>query len=78
MTPFCVFGICNSGKETQELGDAFRPKLQLLNDQDLKNEKQHRNDIAHYKVDALDWEMLRSLQKKVFGILKATPVKHIP
>ncbi len=57
-------------ERTQELGDAFRPKLQLLNDQDLKNEKQHRNDIAHYKVDALDWEMLRSLQKKVFGILK--------
>lgn len=57
-------------ERTQELGDAFRPKLQLLNDQDLKDEKQHRNDIAHYRVDALDWAMLRSLQKKVFGILK--------
>ncbi len=57
-------------ERTQELGDAFRPKLQLLNDQDLKDEKKHRNDIAHYRVTTLDWKMLRSLQEKVFGILK--------
>ncbi len=57
-------------ERTVELGDSFRPRLQLLNDQDLRDEKQHRNDIAHYRVNALDWSMFRSLQRKVFGILK--------
>lgn len=54
----------------EKLGEAFRPRLQLSNRQDLKNEKCHRNDIAHFQVDKLDWKMYRSLQKKVYGLLK--------
>lgn len=54
----------------EKLGEAFRPRLQLSNRQDLKSEKIHRNDIAHFQVDKLDWKMFRSLQKKVYGLLK--------
>lgn len=54
----------------ENLGEAFRPRLQLSNRQNLQHEKSHRNDIAHFQVDKLDWNMFRSLQKKVYGLLK--------
>ena len=54
----------------EEFGKAFRPRLQLSNYKDLSDEKKHRNDIAHYQVDKLDWHMFRSLQKKVFALLR--------
>ena len=53
------------------LGDAFRPRLQVLNDPSLEAEKKHRNDVAHRGVQRIDWKLLRSFQWEVFRIIKS-------
>lgn len=55
----------------ERLGDAFRPRLQVLNDPNLEAEKKHRNDIAHRGVEKIDWKLLRSFQREVFRIIKS-------
>ena len=46
-------------------------RLQIENNRDLKEEKDHRNLIAHRGVDRIDGKLLSSLQTKAFGIIKA-------
>ena len=55
----------------EKLGDAFRPRLQVLNDPNLDAEKTHRNDIAHRGVEKMDAELLASFQKEIFRILNS-------
>ena len=55
----------------EKLGDAFRPRLQVLNDPNLEAEKTHRNVIAHRGVEKIDAELLSSFQKEIFRILKS-------
>ena len=51
-------------------GKALKPRLQLLNDHDLKSEKAHRDAIAHPGVEQADRAFLRSFQQKLFGIIR--------
>ena len=51
-------------------GKALQPRLQLLNDHDLKAEKDHRDDIAHPGAERADGALLRSFQQKLFGIIR--------
>ena len=55
----------------ERLGDAFRPRLQVLNDPNLKAEKSHRNDIAHRGVEGMDRTLLASVQREIFRILRS-------
>ena len=55
----------------EKLGDAFRPRLQVLNDPNLESEKTHRNDIAHRGVEKMDAAVLASFQREIFRIVKS-------
>ncbi len=55
----------------EKLGDAFRPRLQVLNDPNLEAEKIHRNDIAHRGVEKMEAQLLASFQTEIFRILKS-------
>ena len=55
----------------EEFGDAFRPRLQVMNNPNLGAEKTHRNDIAHRGVEKMDAELLASFQRQIFHILKS-------
>lgn len=68
--PFLRLWYVQLWDRVEQFGKSFRPALQLSNDQNLGDEKSHRNDIAHFQVDKLDWKMFRSLQEKVFALLK--------
>ena len=52
----------------EEFGKAPKPRIDVSNI--LKTEKGHRNDIAHRGVDRADGASLRSLQQKLFGIIR--------
>ena len=45
-------------------------KGQVLNRDDLTDERDHRNDIAHPSVDRADGRLLQSFQQKLFGIIR--------
>ena len=47
-----------------------RPRLQLGNQEGLKDENDHRNLIGHRGVDRIDGKLLRSIQTKVIDIIK--------
>ena len=51
-------------------GKTLKPRLQLLNEHDLKAEKDHRNAIAHPGVERADSTLLRSFQQKLFRIIR--------
>ena len=55
----------------ESLGDAFRPRLQVLNDPNLEAEKALRNDIAHRGVEGMDRALLASFQMEIFRILRS-------
>ena len=55
----------------EKLGDAFRPRLQVLNNPNLESEKTHRNDIAHQGVEKIDAALLKSFQMEIFRIVKS-------
>ena len=52
----------------EEFGKAV--KGQVLNRADLKAERDHRNDIAHPRVERADGRLLRSFQQKLFGLIR--------
>lgn len=54
----------------EKFGDQCRPRLQLGNEEGLKDEYIHRNLIAHRGVDRIDGNLLRSIQAKAVGIIK--------
>ena len=53
----------------EKFGESLKG-FQLVNDHGLEAEKEHRNDIAHPGVERADGALLRSLQQKLFGILR--------
>ena len=58
----------------EKFGKGCRPRLQLLLSNDpnnLRDEKNHRNDIAHRGVEKIDTKLLQSFQKKIFRIIKS-------
>ena len=54
----------------EKFGEQCRPRLQLGNEEGLKDEYDHRNMIAHRGVDRIDGSLLRSIQTKAIGIIK--------
>ena len=54
----------------EKFGKQCRPRLQLGNQEGLKDEDGHRNLIAHRGVDRIDGSLLRSIQMKAIGIIK--------
>ena len=54
----------------EKFGEQCRPRLQLGNEEGLKDEYDHRNMIAHRGVDRIDGSLLRSVQTKAIGIIK--------
>ena len=54
----------------EKFGEQCRPRLQLGNEEGLKDEYNHRNAIAHRGVDRIDGSLLRSIQTKAIGIIK--------
>ena len=54
----------------EKFGKQCRPRLQLGNQEGLRDEYSHRNLIAHRGADRIDGTLLRSIQTKVIGILK--------
>ena len=54
----------------EKFGEQCRPRLQLGNQDDLKDEYNHRNLTAHRGVDRIDGSLLRSIQTKVIGIIR--------
>ena len=54
----------------EKFGEQCRPRLQLGNQEGLKEEYNHRNLIAHRGVNRIDGRLLRSIQTKVTGIIK--------
>ena len=58
----------------EKFGRGCRPRLQLFLSNDpnnLRAEKNHRNDIAHRGVEKIDTKLLQSFQKKIFRIIKS-------
>ena len=56
----------------EKFGKACRPRLQVLNDAKLKDEKSHRGAIAHRGVERIDEGLLKSFQEGVFRTVKST------
>ena len=54
----------------EKFGQQCRPRLQMGNQEDLQDEKDHRNQIAHRGVDRIDGQLLRSVQTKAIGIIR--------
>ena len=54
----------------EKFGEQCRPRLQLGNQEGLKDEYNQRNLIAHRGVDRIDGSLLRSIQTKAIGIIK--------
>ena len=54
----------------EKLGEQCRPRLQLGNEEGLRDEYDHRNLIVHRGVDRIDGKLLRSIQTKAIGIIK--------
>ena len=54
----------------EKFADQCRPRLQLGNQEGLKDENDHRNLIGHRGVDRIDGSILRSIQTKVIDIIK--------
>lgn len=53
----------------EKFGKQCRPRLQIGNQDDLKDEKDHRNLIAHRGVDRIDGQLLGSVQTKAIGVI---------
>ena len=54
----------------EKFGEQCRPRLQLGNQNELKDEYNHRNLIAHRGVNRIDGSLLRSIQTKAIGIIR--------
>ena len=54
----------------EKFGKQCRPRLQLRDKEDLSDESDHRNLIAHLGVDQIDGTLLRSIQTKAIDIIK--------
>ena len=54
----------------EKFGGQCRPRLQLGNQEGLRDEHEHRNLIAHRGIERIDGNLLRSIQTKIIGIVK--------
>ena len=61
-------GIPKLWDRAEKFGKAVKPRLQLRNN--LKVERDHRDDIAHRGVERADGKLLRSFQQRLFDIIR--------
>lgn len=54
----------------EKFANQCRPRLQLGNQEDLRDEHNHRNLIAHRGIERIDGSLLRSIQEKIIGIIR--------